>query len=249
MTAILHLDTDVARALARQLAYTAGEMRARVEGMAGSVSGMVWLSPARSGFEADFEQTRRALLDRAAACENFGERLMREADEWEAVAASYQSSVTRIAPASPSGTDMAHASESEWHEPISDVVGFLDNLLKPIEWASDSEKAWKQFNGVLEQIGRLLNQIGQTRGYIKQMREFGELLKGAQKTFSVLDNLLSINDYRRYLNGEITNAEIASRAISNLIPIPFLNERIGEWFKQHTPDPNGKWRGLAPPAY
>ncbi len=248
MTTILHLDTDSARALARQLAYAASEMRTQVEGVAGSVNDMVWASPARSTFDADFEQTRRALLNCMTVCEDFGARLLREADEWEVTATSYQSVVSSIAP-SPDSADTYHTPESEWYEPVSDVVGFLDNLLTPIDWASDNEEAWKQFNGVLEQIGRLLNQVGQTRGYIKQMREFGELLKGAQKAFSALDNLLSINDYRRYLNGELTNAEVASRAISNLIPIPFLNDRIGDWFKQHTPDPNGKWRGLVPPAY
>ncbi len=87
MTTILHLDTDSARALARQLAYAAGEMRTQVEGVAGSVSNMVWVSPARSGFEADFEQTRRALLSCMTACEDFGARLLREADEWDAMAA------------------------------------------------------------------------------------------------------------------------------------------------------------------
>ena len=129
---------------------------------------------------------------------------------------------------------------------IENTVNLLDDLLKPIDWISNSSQATKIFDDSLENIGRLLNDLGDTRGYIKGMKEMGEFLKDAEKSVGFISDVVALKDMGRYFNGEITNAEVARIAFNALIPIPVLDDKIADWAIDNMVDPGGHWQGLVP---
>ncbi len=131
---------------------------------------------------------------------------------------------------------------------FEESIARLDDLLKPVDWISNSQKASKIFNETLKDIGRFLNLITGQRGYIKSMSEVGQVLTGAAKSANVLSNLLAVRDYNNYFSGNSTNQQMADQAIHAIIPIPILNSRISSWLVTNMPDPNGKWKGLVTPV-
>ncbi|HEC36533.1 MAG TPA: WXG100 family type VII secretion target [Anaerolineae bacterium] len=124
------------------------------------------------------------------------------------------------------------------------VIEVLEDLLSPIDWASDHRKARRIFLETLRQIGRLLNSLTGRRGHIKLMEQLGALLTGTAKGVSSVADLYKLADFRAYFAGEMTNREIARSAIEALVPIPFLDDKIAEWISQNVPDPNGHWKGF-----
>ena len=132
---------------------------------------------------------------------------------------------------------------------IENTIHLLDDVLKPINWISKSPHATKVFDDTLEDIGRLLNDLGDTRGYIKGMKEVGEFLKDTEKGVSFISNIVSLKDMGRYFNGEITNAEMIRIAFNALIPIPIVDDKIADWAVENMVDPEGHWKGLVPKVH
>jgi hypothetical protein len=133
-----------------------------------------------------------------------------------------------------------------WLRPglLRDVTEFLDDLLKPIKWASGHKKAARVFRETLKQVGRILNSLTGKRGYVKLMKELGDVLTGTAKVVSAGSDLFALKDFKRYFAGEITNQEVARTAVEALVPVPFIDNKIADWVAKNVPDPNGKWRGL-----
>ncbi len=130
-----------------------------------------------------------------------------------------------------------------------EIIRKLDDLLKPIDWVSDSAAATKKFNSMLEEIGRTLNTLTGQRGHIKMMGEFGSFMRGATDGVGFLNNILDLRDMNKYFTGQLTNSEVASVAIKTLLPIPILNDRLAQFLVQNMVDPGGHWHGLVRPAY
>ena len=133
--------------------------------------------------------------------------------------------------------------------PLSkEVIGKLDDLLQPIDWISDSRHATKVFNATLVNVGRLMNSITGTRGYIKSFTQLGKVLTGTAKTVNAASNLLTLRDFATYFSGKSTNLQAADAAIKALVPVPILNDKVATWLTANMPDPNGRWRGLVTPV-
>lgn len=128
--------------------------------------------------------------------------------------------------------------------PFENLIKGLDDLLKPIDWIRDSQKASRAFDKILENIGRLLNAWTGQRGHIKMMSQLGDFLKGGSQGVSFLSAVLDARAMQRYFAGELTNAQIADTAIKVLFPVPVLNDRLANWLVQNIPDPAGHWRGF-----
>lgn len=132
-------------------------------------------------------------------------------------------------------------------KPMEEIIRRLDDLLKPINWAS--KHAPKEFLEILKDVGRFLNQVTGHRGYVKRMTALGELLTGSAKAVDFLTDVIDLKESRRYFAGQLTNREIAIIAVKALIPIPVIDAMIANWLGTNVPDPSGHWKGLVPPAY
>ena len=128
------------------------------------------------------------------------------------------------------------------------AIKSLGDILAPIDWIDQSAKATKQFDQTLESIGRFLNSVTGQRGYIKEMSELGDLLKGTTNVVDGLNDFLFLKDSSQFFSGHLTNAEMGRDAINVLIPIPILNTKIADWLVANMPDPNGTWHGLITPV-
>lgn len=127
----------------------------------------------------------------------------------------------------------------------NEIIKFLDEWSKPINWIADNKNASKQFHELFKELGRVLNDMGDTRGYVSQMDGLAEIFEGSAKGISLIGNLGTLHDFQRFFSGEITNSEVLGPAISGLgIPIPGLSDYITEKLLPYLPDPNGKWHGL-----
>jgi len=126
-----------------------------------------------------------------------------------------------------------------------EILKFLDEWSKPINWIADNKNASKQFHELFKDLGRILNDIGDTHGYVSQMDGLADMFEGSAKGISLLGNLSTLHDFQRFFSGEITNSEVLGPAISGLgIPIPGLSDYIAEKLLPYLPDLNGKWHGL-----
>ena len=85
---------------------------------------------------------------------------------------------------------------------MEDIIGHLDDLLKPIDWMTNSSAATQQFNKALEEIGRMLNSVTGHTGNIKMMGELGSFLRGAQEGVGFLSNILDLRDMNLYFAGQ-----------------------------------------------
>jgi WXG100 family type VII secretion target len=148
----------------------------------------------------------------------------------------------------PTPTPTSDIEENEPSRSIEGAIKGLDDILKPIDWISDSKTASKTFDETLKEIGRILNAVTGERGHVKMMSELGDVLTGVTKTVGAVSNVLDLRDFSRYFAGELTNQQIADTAIQALIPIPVLNDKIAAWMITNMPDPNGRWRGLVTPV-
>jgi len=149
----------------------------------------------------------------------------------------------------PTPTPVPDAEEGVPLMSIEDAVNRLDDILKPIDWLSQSKTATKAFNETLKEIGRILNAVSGELGHVKMMSELGDVLTGTTKAVGAASNLLAINDFRRYFAGELTNGQIADTAIQTLVPIPILNDKIAAWLIADMPDRDDRWHGLVTPVY
>lgn len=136
--------------------------------------------------------------------------------------------------------------ETELCTSPSGILSCVDELLKPAEGNA------QVFQEAMRNIGRVLNRLGSTRGYVGAMDELGQILSGTAQVLKKITLVLDLNDYRRFfITRELTNADVARTAINRLqpLPVPFLGDFIADWMiKNMLVDPNGYWEGLAPPV-
>jgi len=127
----------------------------------------------------------------------------------------------------------------------NEVFKFLDEWTKPINWIAEHKSASKQFHELFKELGRVFNDIGNTRGYVSKMNGLAGIFEGSAKGISVLGDLSTLHDFQRFFSGEITNSEVLRSAISAIpIPIPGLSDYITDKLLPYLPDPNGKWHGF-----
>jgi uncharacterized protein YukE len=241
--------------LSRQMTQAANELR-DLEGRLGRALGSLdWEARQQANVEArvnaarrqaqnlagEAEELARFLTDRAAA---FRQADAQGAESLGATTQAYLRAVTPIPIPTP-----VPATKSGFSIPsLPDAIKALDDVLKPIDWISNSKRASRAFDRVLEDIGRLLNALTGQRGHIKMMNQFGDFLKGSSQGMGFLSNLLDARQMQQYFSGQLTNAQIAETAIKALVPIPILNDRLAQWLVQNMPDPHGHWHGLAAPV-
>jgi WXG100 family type VII secretion target len=148
----------------------------------------------------------------------------------------------------PTPTPAYDAGEHAPPLPIANAVESLDDVLKPIDWVSNSKTASKAFDETLKEIGRILNAVTGERGHIKMMSELFAILSGVGKVVGGISKVLTLRDYNRYFAGELTNQQMAASAVKACVPIPILNDKIAAWMITNMPDPNGRWRGPVTPV-
>jgi hypothetical protein len=108
------------------------------------------------------------------------------------------------------------------------------------------------FRTIMQNLGRAVNTLGHTRGYIAKFEGVAELMRGGASAVGKVGNLLSLNDFRLYFNGQMTNAEVMKTAVSNLpgiSTVPFLGDTLAKKLLPYLPDPDGVWNGLVRKAY
>lgn len=247
---LLYMETDQVRAVGQQIAQTIGEMSSQADSLAASADalGSAWVSEGSSLFLQEYQGLISTIRQLAEVGDAFRNRIETEVAEWERVANNYQSIGFLPTPFTFNPSQNTIIQEPGNALAIKDMVGTLDDLLKPIDWISNSTRATRKFNKILENIGRMVNNLTGHIGNIKMMREFGDFVRGAKTVVGFLTNILDMRDMNRYFNGQLTNAEVASVAIQKLVPIPIVNQRLAEFLIQNMVKPNDHWHGLVPPA-
>lgn len=261
MANILHIDTDHVRSVAAQIYQASEEICNRLDHLCGAVRSIDWEGPGRDTFINQVSSIAHTLSGYAQDGQELGKRLRHESDQWESLAhfsgmrAGYDSRSTAgdgiygMNPVPiPVPTPAAGGSGGTLPN-LRDVIDFFDEIFKPIDWIGDHAGASKQFHEAMQQLGRWLNQIDGTKGYIKQFDSLAGVLEGSADAISGLGDLLALDDFNKYFNQQMTNQEIARTAINNTfgkIPIPFLGDQIADRLMPYLSDPNGKWKGLAP---
>lgn len=252
----LHMETDVVRTLASQLKQIAEVLRTQTQSLNNSAQSVDWIGPSRDEFVMEVEGLARQLVSEAEAGTTLAGRVENEVAEWEQMDAQYVGEIRNIKGNTlgilPNGATVGGGvvlpSPATMDQPgfIDEYIGRLDDMLKPISWISNSKQASKIFDETLKNIGRFANSVTGQRGNIKFMSELGDVLTGATKVVGAASNLLTLRDYYSYINGHLTNQQVATKAVESLLPIPILNARIADWLTKNMPDPNGVWRGLVP---
>lgn len=239
--------------LSRQMSQGAAQLR-DIEGQLGrALGGLDWEVRQQADLEGQVRSVRQQASQLAEQAEAMARYLteragaFQQADAqssagWDASFQRFKAPLPAPTP-SPIFTPSKNASLS-----LDDAIRSLEDLLKPVDWISDSKKASRMFNKTLEEVGRMLNGLTGQRGHIKMMEQFGDFLRDASKGVGFLSNVLDLRDMNRYFSGQLTNAEIADVAIKALLPIPIINDRLAQWAIQNMVDPSGHWHGPVGPV-
>jgi len=122
---------------------------------------------------------------------------------------------------------------------IETVVGSAASVLKSIDWVADSKRAREQFLEALDHVGRLLDQTLGDDGHGKVLRGLGHSVLGGgaalAKWLDGIADILLANKARLWLTNQITTGEMTRAAVETLVPIPFLNQRVGQWAEENMP--------------
>jgi len=134
---------------------------------------------------------------------------------------------------------------------IGKLIETSDSILAPLSFIIESKTRITAFKQVLEDLGRLTNQITGERGYIKKANMLGEILTSkpveyTSDTLEFITKLMALNEFRRYFSGEVTNKEIIPTVVGVFVPIPILNDYIAKFLQQQVVDPNGHFQLIAP---
>lgn len=242
------------RALSARLQQTAADLTTLGSRLGGAMSGLDWETRYKTGVDGmanDARSRANALASQAETMARYltgKARAFEEADHegarnLEIAVRSYWKDVIVPVPApAPALKEEPVELSVSWQE----LIQGLDDWLMPIDWIKDHKEASRVFDRTLKDIGRLLNHLTGRRGHIKMMAEFSAFLKGATDAVGFFSNILHVKDMNLYFAGQLTNAEIARKAIETLIRVPIINKQIADWLVQNMPDPNGHWQGLAP---
>lgn len=259
---ILRMETDSVRDLVNQFQTTTNSISDQVYGLHNSAEGVEWASQSRDQFLQDLTSLTQAIRSQLEAGSFLANRVSAHVTLWEQAAAALNGSASGNGGLSNTPQPIPVPTPSPGPAPFPGDVGsdlvspqqvareifdFLENLSKPVGWVSS-----KQLHEIFKEIGRILNRLGNTRGNVGQMDAFAGLLEGSAEALDRIGTILSADDYRRYINGEMTNAEIIKTAFSNfpfIKLVPFLGEAIANKLLPFLPNPEGKWKGLVPPAY
>ena len=240
---------EALRAFSAQLQQAANDLRAVGGRVGGALGSLDWEARQKAGVDGQVNDARARTNALASQAEDLARYLRTKAQAFEEAdrqgEVDLQLIIAKYPIPFPTPTPIPDQ-ENTGPMSVEDIIRSLDDLLKPIDWISDSKKASKMFRETLRGIGRLLNLITGQRGHIKQMDELVDILTGTTKTISSISTLLDMKDFRQYFAGGMTNQEIARTAIKVLFPIPILNDRLADWMVKNMPNPDGKWRGLAP---
>jgi hypothetical protein len=236
--------------LSRQMTQAASELR-DLEGRLGrALGGLDWQVRQQANVEGQVHAARRqalALADEAGRLARFLTDRAAAFRQADAEGAQSLGDAVRpyITPPTPAPVPTPAPGQEETPAPpaFEEIIEALDNLLKPIDWISDSRQASRAFNEVLKNIGRMLNALTGQRGYVKMMTQLGDFLRDASKGIGFLSNILDVRDMQRYFSGQLTNAQIAEIAIKKLVSIPILKDRLAQWAVQNMVNPEGRWRG------
>jgi len=235
--------------LSRHMSQGATQLR-DIEGQLGrALAGLDWEARQQANIEGQVQSARqqasqlaeqadvlaRTLTERAATFQQADEQ---SSAGWDVSYQRFKAPLPVPTPA-PTFTPAKNASLS-----LDDGIRSLDDLLKPVDWISDSQKASGMFNKTLEEVGRMLNGLTGQRGHIKMMGQFGDFLRNGSDGVGFLSNVLDLRDMNRYFSGQLNNAGIADVAIKALLPIPIINDRLAQWAIQNMVDPSGHWHGL-----
>jgi uncharacterized protein YukE len=239
----------------RQMSQAASELR-DLEGRLGRALGSLdWEARQQANVEGQVNTARRQAQSLAGEAERLARSLaeraaaFRQADAQgaESLGATTQAYFRAVTPI-PTPTPLPAARPGFSLPSLPDAIKTLDDVLKPVDWISNSKRASRTFDHILEEAGRLLNALTGQRGHIKMMNQFGDFLKGGSQGVGFLSNLLDARQMQQYFSGQLTNAQIADTVIKALVPIPILNDRLAQWLVQNMPDPHGHWHGLAAPV-
>lgn len=122
---------------------------------------------------------------------------------------------------------------------IETIVGSAASVLKSIDWVADSKRAREQFLEALDHVGRLLDQTLGDGGHGKVLRGLGHSVLGGgaalAKWLDGIADILLANKARLWLTNQITTGEMTRAAVETLVPIPFLNQRVGQWAEENMP--------------
>lgn len=260
------------RALSARLQQAATELDALGGRIGGAYSGLDWETRYKAGVEGQVGDARRraaALAQQAEAMARFlaaKAQAFEEADfegarNLEIAVRPYWKDVVVPVP-TPAPTPTPAPSDQPSFASWEDVARFLNDLLKPIDWATNTKREERQFFKTLEELGRWLNVITGQRGYIKRLKGLGAFLRDASKGLGAAATLLDARDWKRYLDGQLTNREIAeiatttivSAAVTSLhlpllpaIGAAILSQPLVDWAISNMSDPNGRWRGPVGP--
>lgn len=259
------------REVSQQMAQAASALR-DLDGCLGrALGGLDWEVRQRADVEGQVQTARRqarTLAERAEAMARFlSERAtaFQQADEEGArnlttVTEPYLRSLPIPTPVpTPTPAPSGQPTFASWEE----VIQFLNDLLKPIDWTTSAKKGERQFFQTLEELGRWLNAVTGQRGYIKILKDLGAFLRDASKGLGAAATLLDARDWKRYLDGQLTNKEIAKIAITTIVSavaasmnlpllpaagIALFSQPLIDWAISNMQDPNGRWRGPVGPV-
>jgi hypothetical protein len=251
------------------LQRTAQEINAIAGRVSGALGALDWEARQKAGVDGQVNDAQRRAAALASQAETMARYLMNKA---QAFAQADQQGVADLqviiekyplpVPV-PVPTPTPEPEETPAPSAFEEIIKKLDDLLKPIDWATSNKKATKVFFEQLKAIGRILNDLTGQRGYVKLMTQLGIFLRNAEKGIGFLSTILGAEIMQRYFSGQLTNAEIARFAISKIIsfvaakvglPITagiivlVLTNMLADWVVQNMSDPNGRWRGPAPPV-
>ena len=247
------MDTDEVQAVAFLARHTVDHLRQQMTSLVGLARALAWQGPDRDAWVRDAERVSGQCFAHLDEADVLLQRLLVEVEEWSQMA--QPGDFAGLVSVSRPGWNVLSLGESRPDLSAEELINQVSEWLKPIDWIADRPAASKQFYAGLRQIGRWLNGLGQTRGYVSQMEALGHFLEGSSQAAAALANVISLKDFQRYFAGELTNAQIAVTAVATLVDqtpvglVPFLGQQIGQWMAVSVPDPGGTWRGVVPPVY
>lgn len=235
--------------LSRQMSQGAAQLRDIDSQLGRTLNGLNWEVRQQIKIEGQVQSARQQARQMAEQADVLARYLSERATAFEQAdsrsSAEWDASIQRFRAPVPGPTPVPIPTSSKGDSlSLDDSIHSLDDLLKPIDWISDSKKATRAFDKTLEEAGRMFNSLTGQRGHIKLMGQFGDFLRDASKGAGFLGNVLDLKDMNLYFSGQLTNAEIADVALKVLVPIPIINDRFANWAIQNMSDPSGHWRGL-----
>lgn len=130
---------------------------------------------------------------------------------------------------------------------IKNIVGFLDEWNKPIDWIADHKNASKYFHKVFQQIGRNINHYYKTIGNIKKWDRLATWVESGGRTLGAIGDLFTIHTLVKP-GLDTTNADAVQAAIGGMlfwIPVPGLSEAVADKLIPLLPfNPADRWEGF-----